>query len=200
MLKRLFLTLAAGIALTVANIAAADASPTDAVRGSVDSILTLLQNKELDQATRRKEMRKVINGRFDFRAMSQRTLATNWKKASKEQQQEFVQLFAQLIENTYIGRVEAYTDEKVDYPGEKVKGKKAVVETLILTASADIPINYKVYQKKNGEWWVYDVIIEGISLISNYRSSYQEIVKKEGFDGLIAKMKNKIKELESQPT
>jgi phospholipid transport system substrate-binding protein len=145
-------------------------------------------------------MRKVINGRFDFRAMSQRTLATNWKKASKEQQQEFVQLFAQLIENTYIGRVEAYTDEKVDFPGEKVKGKKAVVETLILTATADIPINYKVYQKKNGEWWVYDVIIEGISLISNYRSSYQEIVKKEGFDGLIAKMKNKIEELESQPT
>ena len=182
MLKRLFLILAAGITLTVANIASADASPTDTVRGSVDSILTLLQNKDLDQATRRKEMRKVINGRFDFRAMSQRTLATNWKKASKEQQQEFVQLFSQLIENTYIGRVEAYTDEKVDYPGEKVKGKKAVVETLILTASADIPINYKVYQK-NGEWWVYDVIIEGISLISNYRSSYQEIVKKEGFDG-----------------
>ena len=198
MLKRLFLILAAGITLTVANIASADASPTDTVRGSVDSILTLLQNKDLDQATRRKEMRKVINGRFDFRAMSQRTLATNWKKASKEQQQEFVQLFSQLIENTYIGRVEAYTDEKVDYPGEKVKGKKAVVETLILTATADIPINYKVYQK-NGEWWVYDVIIEGISLISNYRSSYQEIVKKEGIDGLIAKMKDKIKELESQP-
>ncbi|MDH3830781.1 MAG: ABC transporter substrate-binding protein, partial [Gammaproteobacteria bacterium] len=85
-----------------------------------------------------------------------------------------------------------------DYPGEKVKGKKAVVETLILTASADIPVNYKVY-KKNDKWWVYDVIIEGISLISNYRSSYQEIVKKEGFDGLIAKMKAKIKELENQP-
>ena len=200
MLKRLFLILAAGITLATATIASADMSPTDSIRGSVDNILTLLQNKELDHATRREEMRKVINGRFDFRAMSQRTLATNWKKASKEQQQEFVQLFSQLIVNTYIGRVEAYTDEKVDYPGEKVKGKKAVVETLILTASADIPINYKVYQKKNGEWWVYDVIIEGISLISNYRSSYQEIVKKEGFDGLIAKMKNKIKELESQPT
>jgi len=199
MLKRLFLILAAGITLATATIASADMSPTDSIRGSVDNILTLLQNKELDHATRREEMRKVINGRFDFRAMSQRTLATNWKKASREQQQEFVQLFSQLIENTYIGRVEAYTDEKVDYPGEKVKGKKAVVETLILTASADIPINYKVYQKKNGEWWVYDVIIEGISLISNYRSSYQEIVKKEGFDGLIAKMKDKIKELANQP-
>jgi phospholipid transport system substrate-binding protein len=190
----------AGIMLAAAHGASADMSPTDSIRGSVDSILALLKNKEMDQATRRKEMRKVINGRFDFRAMSQRTLATNWKKASSEQKQEFVQLFAQLIENTYIGRIEAYTNEKVDYPGEKVKGKKAVVETLILTASADIPINYKVYRKKNGEWWVYDVIIEGISLISNYRSSYQEIVSKEGFDGLIAKMKDKIKELESQPT
>ena len=200
MLKRLFLIMTAGIMLAAAHGTSADMSPTDSIRTSVDSILALLQNKELDQATRRDEMRKVINGRFDFRAMSQRTLATNWKKASSEQKQEFVQLFAQLIENTYIGRIEAYTDEKVDFPGEKVKGKKAVVETLILTASADIPINYKVYRKKNGEWWVYDVIIEGISLISNYRSSYQEIVSKEGFDGLIAKMKDKIKELQSQPT
>jgi phospholipid transport system substrate-binding protein len=199
MLKRLFLILAFGITLATANIVSADISPTDSIRGAVDGILTLLQNKELDQATRRKEMRKVINARFDFRAMSQRTLATNWKKASTEQKQEFVTLFSQLIENTYIGRVEAYTDEKVDYPGEKVKGKKAVVKTLILTASADIPINYKVYQKKDGEWWVYDVIIEGISLISNYRSSYQDIVSKEGLDGLLAKMRSKIKELEIQP-
>jgi phospholipid transport system substrate-binding protein len=198
MLKRLFIILAAGIALTAATIASADSTPTDAIRSSVDSILTLLQDKELDQTTRRGKIRKVINARFDFRAMSQRTLATNWKKASDEQQKEFVQLFSKLIENTYIGRVEAYTDEKVDYPGEKVKGKKAVVETLILTASADIPVNYKVYLKKDN-WWVYDVIIEGISLISNYRSSYQEIVKKDGFDGLIVKMKAKIKELETQP-
>jgi len=199
MLKRLFLILAFGITLAAANIASADISPTDSIRGSVDGILTLLQNKQLDKVTRRKEMRKVINERFDFRAMSQSTLATNWKKASEDQQQEFVTLFSQLIENTYIGRVEAYTDEKVDYPGEKIQGKKAVVETLILTDSADIPINYKVYQKKNGEWWVYDVIIEGISLISNYRSSYKDIVSKEGLDGLLAKMRDKIKELETQP-
>lgn len=199
MLKRLFLMLAFAMTLAAVNIASADISPTDSIRGSVDGILTLLQNKELDQTTRRKEMRKVINGRFDFHAMSQSTLATNWKKASKEQQEEFVTLFSQLIENTYIGRVEAYTDEKVDYPGEKVKGNKAVVATLILTASADIPIDYKVYQKKNGEWWVYDVIIEGISLISNYRSSYQDIVSKEGLDGLLTKMRDKIKELETRP-
>jgi phospholipid transport system substrate-binding protein len=198
MFKQLFLTLTAGMLLAMTSLATAGASPTESVRVSVDSILALLQDKEMDKTTRREKIGEVISERFDFRAMSQRTLATNWKSTSKEQRQEFVQLFSKLIENTYIGRVEAYTDEKVDYPGEKVKGKKAVVETLILTASADIPVNYKVYQK-NDKWWVYDVVIEGISLISNYRSSYQEIVKKEGFDGLIAKMKAKIKELESQP-
>ena len=198
MLKRLFLILIASITLAAATITSADTSPTDAIRTSVEGILTLLRDKDLDQATRRGKIREIINARFDFRAMSQRTLATNWKKASNEQKQEFVQLFSKLIENTYIGRVESYTDEKVDFPGEKVKGKKAVVETLILTANADIPVNYKVYQK-SGEWRVYDVIIEGISLISNYRSSYQEIVKKDGVDGLIMKMKTKVKELESQP-
>ena len=198
MLTRLFLILITSITLAAATVTSADTSPTDAIRTSVEGILTLLRDKDLDPATRREKIREIINARFDFRAMSQRTLATNWKKASNEQKQEFIQLFSQLIENTYIGRVESYTDEKVDFPGEKIKGKKAVVETLILAANADIPVNYKVYLK-NGEWRVYDVIIEGISLISNYRSSYQEIVKKDGFDGLIIKMKTKVKELESQP-
>ena len=198
MLKRLFLILTAGTLLATASLVAAGASPTDSIRTSVDGVLALLQNKEMDDATRREKIGEVISERFDFRAMSQRTLATNWKSASEEQRKEFVQLFSTLIENTYIGRVEAYTNEKVDFPGEKVKGKKAVVETLILTANADIPVDYKVYMK-NDKWWVYDVVIEGISLISNYRSSYQEIVKKEGFDGLITKMKDKIRELENQP-
>jgi len=199
MLKRIFLLLVVGITMTTATIVSAEASPTEAIRNSVENILDVLRDKELDQDTRRKKIREAINIRFDFRAMSQRTLATNWKKASDDERQQFIELFSQLIENTYIGRVEAYTDEKVDYPGEKVKGKKAVVETLILTDTADIPVNYKVYLK-DGKWLVYDVVIEGISLISNYRSSYQEIVKSEGFDGLLTKMQDKIKELESAPS
>jgi phospholipid transport system substrate-binding protein len=199
MLKRIFLLLVVGITMATATIVSAEASPTEAIRTSVESILDVLRDKELDRDTRRKKIRDAINTRFDFRAMSQRTLATNWKKASADERKKFVELFSKLIESTYIGRVEAYTDEKVDFPGEKVKGKKAVVETLILTDTADIPINYKVYLK-DGEWLVYDVVIEGISLISNYRSSYQEIVKNEGFDGLLAKMQDKIKQLESAPS
>ena len=199
MLKRMFLMLVISITMAATSIVSAEMSPTDSIRNSVESILDILRDKGLDQETRRGKIRAAINTRFDFRAMSQRTLATNWKKASDDEKKRFVGLFSQLIESTYIGRVEAYTDEKVDYPGEKIKGKKAVVETLILTDTADIPVNYKVYLKK-GKWWVYDVVIEGISLISNYRSSYQEIVKNEGFDGLLAKMQDKINELQSAPS
>lgn len=196
MLNRLlkFLMMAVALSFTSASLAAS--SPTDDVRTSVEAILVILQNGELDVQQKRADISKIINKRFDFRAMSQRTLATNWKKTSDEEKKQFTALFSQLIESSYVGKIEAYTNEKVEYPGEKVKGKKAVVETLILTSSADIPVNYKLYQKGD-QWLVYDVIIEGISLISNYRSSYQEIMKDEGFDGLLNRMQAKIDELSS---
>jgi phospholipid transport system substrate-binding protein len=198
MLKRILAGLIAGLALAVIIPAGAENSATEAVRTSVDAILETLNNEQLDKVAKREQMRLTIKKRFDFRAMSQRTLATNWKKASDDERQQFIDLFSQLIENSYVGKIESYTDEKVEYPGEKIKGKKAVVDTLIITASADIPVNYKLYLK-GGEWWVYDVIIEGVSLINNYRSSYQEIVKKEGFDGLLVKMQSKIDEINSEP-
>jgi len=198
MLNRLLKFLMMAVALSFTHAALAASSPTEDVRTSVDAILVILQNGELDVQQKRADISKIINKRFDFRAMSQRTLATNWKKTSDEEKKQFTALFSQLIESSYVGKIEAYTNEKVEYPGEKVKGKKAVVETLILTSSADIPVNYKLYQKGD-QWLVYDVIIEGISLISNYRSSYQEIVKKDGFDGLLARMEEKIRELRSKP-
>ena len=196
MLNRLLKLFVMAVALSFTHAALAASSPTEDVRSSVDAILVILQNSELDVQQKRAEISKIINKRFDFRAMSQRTLATNWKKTSDEEKKQFTALFSQLIESSYVGKIEAYTNEKVEYPGEKVKGKKAVVETLILTSSADIPVNYRLYQKGD-QWLVYDVIIEGVSLISNYRSSYQEIMKDEGFDGLLNKMQAKIDELSS---
>ncbi|MGD2137062.1 MAG: ABC transporter substrate-binding protein [Gammaproteobacteria bacterium] len=198
MLKRLFPILVAGLMSMLAMPGLAEDSPQDTVQTSVGAILDLLKDDTMEKETRRLKIRAIINERFDFRAMSQRTLATNWKKASDEEKEQFVGLFSQLIENTYIGKIESYTNEKVEYPGETVKGRKAVVETLIITSSADIPVDYRLYEK-DGKWLVYDVIIEGVSLISNYRSSYREIVSKEGFDGLLARMQDKIRELESQP-
>lgn len=199
MLKRIPHILVLGCLLALAIQANAGQTPIQTVQTAVDGILGILTNETLDKEEKRSKMREIINQRFDFRAMSQRTLATNWKKASRDEQQQFVGLFAQLIQSSYIGKVEAYTSEKVEYPGEKIKGKRAVVDTMIITSSTEIPVNYKVYLK-NDEWRVYDVVIEGVSLISSYRSTYQEIVKKDGFPGLFVKMEAKLKELENQPS
>ena len=196
MLKRYFMILTLGLSLAFAPVVSAENSAIDAIRTTVGAILDTLKNDSLDKAGKRSAMETEIDKRFDFRAMAQRTLATNWKKASDAEKQEFTDLFGQLIQSSYVGKLEAYTNETVEYVTEKIKGRKALVETLIITASAEIPINYKLYSK-DGNWLVYDVVIEGVSLISNYRSSYQTIVKKEGFDGLMAKMKAKIKELEA---
>jgi phospholipid transport system substrate-binding protein len=198
MLKRYSMPILFGLMLTLASNAFAASSATESVRTSVDAILGILKDAGLDKPAKRDKIRGVIAERFDFRAMSQRTLATNWRKASKEEQQQFIELFSELIQNTYIGRVEAYTNEEVKYPGEKVTDDRAVVDTLIVTSSKEIPVTYRLYLKGD-RWLVYDVNIEGVSLISNYRNSYQEIVKREGFTGLLAKMEEKVKELANAP-
>jgi phospholipid transport system substrate-binding protein len=202
MVKRFFLPiLLFGFMMAQAGstLAAAGDSATESVRASVDAIIAILKDPGLDKPTRRGKIRSVIARRFDFRAMSQRTLAVNWKKASTEEQRQFVDLFAELIQDSYIGRIEAYTNETVKYPGEKIAKNRAVVDTLIVTSSAEIPVSYKLY-RKGGRWLVYDVTVEGVSLISNYRTSYHEIVKREGFAGLLARMEEKIRELADQPS
>ena len=198
MIKNMLMLLTLGTMIAFPLGGNAETSPSQIVEESVNEILDLLRDQTLDQTDRRAKIRATIKTRFDFEAMSQRTLATNWRKATEQEREQFIDLFSQLIENTYIGKIEAYTDEKIEYPGEKIKGSKAIVETLIIAASADIPVDYRLY-KKGDTWLVYDVIIEGVSLVSNYRSSYQEIVKKEGFNGLLAKMQEKLDELRSAP-
>ena len=148
MLKRVILTLMIGFTLAFTVTSFAGKSPTDDVRTSVDAILALLKNEQLSHEDKRTQMSSLINERFDFRAMSQRTLATNWKNTTDEEKAKFVELFSKLIENSYVGKIESYTNERVDYPGEKVNGRKAVVETLIITSSADIPVDYRLYQKR----------------------------------------------------
>ncbi|NIO17241.1 MAG: ABC transporter substrate-binding protein [Deltaproteobacteria bacterium] len=168
--------------------------PTDQVRETVDRVIELLKDKEMDSGKRRQMLSSLIRKRFEFRIMSQQVLATNWKKANPDERDRFVTLFSDLLENTYMERIEAYTDEKVEYVNEKVRDDRAIVETIIVTKTADIPIRYKLVMKGD-EWLVYDVVIEEVSLIRNYRSSYREIVMKDGIEGLLARMEEKVKEM-----
>jgi len=166
-------------------------SPTERVRGAVTNILTVLKNKNLDRDTKWSEIGRVIDEGFDFRSMSQSVLATHWRTASPEEKRQFVEYFSQYLEATYRDKIEAYTNQRVEYINESVRNDRAVVDTLILTDSTQIPVTYKLKLNKEG-WFAYDVVIEGVSLVNNYRSTFSAIIKSEGMDGLLTDLQGRI--------
>jgi len=192
------LVLMAGVAGWSAAVSAQATSAQAQIKDTVDQILATLSDKSVDGAARRSKITGLIRDRFDFRTMAQMTLATNWKKATEAQRNRFIELFSQLLEETYTGRIEAYTDEKVNFVAEKVKGDKAMVDTRIVTKTVEIPIDYKLVLQDN-TWLIYDVVIEEVSLVRSYRSNYADIVQKEGMDGLLMKMQEKLSEIRSAP-
>ncbi len=182
---------------TSIEVTVAGPRPADQVKITVEAVLEVLRDDSLDPESRRTKIRKLVNARFDYREMSKRTLAKNWAKANDEEKESFVELFSQLLEWSYIGRIEAYSNEMVMYQKEIIKGDRAQVNTIIVSGSTDIPIDYRL-MKKGDDWFVYDVIIERVSLIRNYRSNYQSIIKNEGMSGLLAKMEQKVEELKAK--
>jgi len=166
-------------------------SPTDRVKNSIGQVILILKIPGLDRETRWQQIAKVLRKGFDFRSMSQSVLATQWKKASPEEQERFTEFFSQYLEDTYRTKIEGYTDQEILYKDEIIRGNRAVVETVIVTSSTEIPINYKL-RNNDGEWYAYDVVIEGISLVSNYRNTFAAIVKNEGMEGLISDIQRRI--------
>lgn len=171
--------------------------PQDQLKATIDTILETLRDSSIDRTAKRAKITDVISARFNYEGMSQRTLAVNWKKTNDEQRKRFVDLFSQLLQESYLGRIEAYTNEKVQFASEKIKGNRAIVDTYILTSTVDIPISYKLEQKDN-DWLVYDVVIEEVSLVRSYNSTYKDIIMKSGIDGLLEDMEAKLNEMRSK--
>ncbi|CAN2039856.1 phospholipid transport system substrate-binding protein [Candidatus Magnetomoraceae bacterium gMMP-15] len=172
--------------------------PMDVIKDAVSKIINILHdpiyNDSADHDDQKKRVWSVINEVFNFSEMAKRTLGKGWKKLNIKQRDEFTDLFAILLAKTYLARVETYSNEKVIYISEKMVGSnKAAVKTKVTSASLDIPINYKMLNK-NG-WKIYDVNIEGVSLVRNYRSQFRSILMKEGFNGLIEKLKKKTEDM-----
>ena len=171
--------------------ALATPSPMTRVQETVDAVLEVLRDAERDVETKKRDIRAVIGQRFDYRAMAQSTLAQNWRTASEQEQARFVTLYSKLLEDTYLVMVEEYTNERVDYRNENVRNERtAQVDTVILASGKEIPVSYRT-RLKDGDWYIYDVVIEGVSLISNYRSTYQAIVRRDGMAGLLAQLEEK---------
>ncbi|MBI5618089.1 MAG: ABC transporter substrate-binding protein [Gammaproteobacteria bacterium] len=181
----------AGLIMAAALAVAAAAAPTEAVRTTTDRILGVLKSPQGSRAQKWKDIGAIIDSRFDFRSMSQSILATNWRTATPAEKKQFVDFFSQYLEDTYRTKIEAYTNQRIEYVKESVQGDRAVVETLIVTDTAKIPVTYKL-KLNDGEWFGYDVVIEGVSLINTYRDMFNAIIKAEGMDGLFSDMQRSI--------
>jgi len=178
--------------LSVCSVyAVGSATPTERVRGAITEILSVLKNKNLDRDEKWNEVGRVIAEGFDFRSMSQSILATNWRTATPEEKHRFVVFFSQYLEATYREKIETYSNQRVEYMNETVRKDRAVVDTIIRTDSTQIPVSYKLKLNDDG-WYAYDVVIEGVSLVNNYRSTFNAIIKSEGIEGLLTDLQGRI--------
>lgn len=173
-------------------------TPLGTVQVNVNKVLEVLRDPALKAETAKKvkkeKLRAIYEQMFDEIELAKRTLARNWNALDQPQRREFVHLFRQVLEKAYIDKILSYTNEKVVFDKETVLAEnQAEVQTRIVTASKEIPISYRVI-KKDGTWKVYDVIIEGVSLVQNYRTQFSEILAKNSPEELLEILRKKVKE------
>ena len=185
------------IHLSVVSVCFAGSEITSQLKGTIEKVIKIIQDEALknDKQARRAALRKTIAERFNYRQMVMRSLAKNWDVRSDQERQEFIALFKSLLENSYANKLEAYKDEEINYLDEMIKGKYALVKTEVVRKSSTIGVDYKLIQE-NGNWKVYDFVIEGVSMIRNYRSQFTKIIRRDSYEVLVQKLTDKINELE----
>jgi phospholipid transport system substrate-binding protein len=192
MRTRLFVGVAAMIA-AASPVAAGE--PTDALKQRVDRVVTILAQP----GDHRSELRRIAEDIFDFEEMSRRALGPHWNARTPEERREFVPLFTDLLERTYIGRIESGRGGTVHYVGETTDGDEATVRTRVVTAkSAEIPIDYRM-RRKDGRWRVYDVNIEGVSLVNNYRSQFNTVIRSSSYGALVERLRSREPDAAASP-
>lgn len=170
--------------------------PLETVKGHVTRVLEVLRNPALKGESGRKakkeEIRSISEEMFDFTQLSRRSLGKNWNNFGPDQQKEFIKLYKSLLKDVYADKITSYTDEKVIFEKEITLSEKTVeVQTTIATKTSDVPINYRVIEK-DGQWKVYDVVIEGVSLVSNYRTQFREILANKTPEALLETLRKKV--------
>ncbi|MCJ7682894.1 MAG: ABC transporter substrate-binding protein [Desulfobacteraceae bacterium] len=170
--------------------------PTEDVRNTTDKLIAIVSNpamKTSDMAAERaRRIREAVDERFDWREMSKRALARHWEKRSDREKEDFIDLFGKLLERTYLDKVEGYSGEKVLDVGERVDGKYGIVVVKIVTKKdTEILVKYKL-KNKGSEWLVYDISIEGVSLVNNYRKQFNSIMTRSSYEDLVKKLRTKV--------
>jgi phospholipid transport system substrate-binding protein len=173
---------------------------TEAVRSTIDEVLKVLDDKDLKKPARAEERRKllekIVGGRFDYQEMSRRSLGAPWNQLTDKDKQEFVDLFRTLLTNTYADRVENYSGEGVHYLNERTEKDYAEVRTKILSGKTEIPMDYRL-MNKNSDWHVYDVVVDGVSLVNNYRGQFSKILRTSSYPELVDQLRKKSDKIKS---
>jgi phospholipid transport system substrate-binding protein len=185
------------LSLTAAPASRAAEQPLDIAKSVIERALEILRNQDLSKQERRRQVKEIVDRRFDYREMAKRSLGATWRTLSKAQQDDFVRLFAELLEASYSDKIEKYAvNVRVDYVGQSVDGDYAEVRTLVIRPNDKIPISYRLLNESGG-WMVYDVTIEGVSLVSNYRSQFSQIIHESSYGELVRRLRTKVHELQA---
>jgi phospholipid transport system substrate-binding protein len=173
--------------------------PADQLKEAIDRVVKTLEDPALKGAgktvDRRQAVRKIATDIFDFPEMAKRSLGRHWQTLSEQDRKEFVALFTDLLERSYIARIESYGGERIAYSNERVEGDAANVSTKIVTKNGtEVPVDYRML-KRGDRWLVYDVNIEGVSLINNYRTQFNKIIQTSSYADLVNRMRTKQGEL-----
>lgn len=184
--------------LMVAGALAAPAgTPRETVQAAVDRVIEVLHESggdrfDRDYPRRRAEIRRIAHELFDFDDMARRALSRHWIQRSPQERAEFVGLFTDLLERSYIGKIEAYSGEKIVYLGEAIDGSYATVRSRVTTPKrrTDTALDYRLHQTE-GRWKVYDVLIDGVSFVSTYRSEFNRIIRLSSYSSLVDQMRKR---------
>jgi phospholipid transport system substrate-binding protein len=196
--RRRILYDAVGIVLSwlvaLAAVPQGSESPTEAVRGTVTRVISILEDPALKDPAklipRRLMLEEVIAGRFDYTEMSKRALAADWTPLTETQRTEFVELFKRFLSDRYAEKIEGYSGEQVRYLLERIEGTYAEVRTELRSDKTDIPMDYRLFLKE-GRWHAYDIIVDGVSLVKNYRSQFQKIIRESSYEELVNKLRDR---------
>jgi len=171
---------------------------TEDVKDTIDKVIEIVGREDLknNKEARREALREVIDQRFNYHQMVRRALAKNWKGRSDQERREFTGLFKKLLENSYASKLESYSDETINFTDEVIKGKYALVKTKVVRKASTIAVDYKLING-NGVWKIYDFVIEGVSMVRNYRSQFSKIIRKDSYEGLVRKLTDKVNDLEN---
>jgi phospholipid transport system substrate-binding protein len=178
---------------------AAAGIPTDHLRGATDRVLKILQDPDFKgpekAEARRKAIRSVADEVFDWQETGKRALARHWQPLSPEQRTEFATLFADLVERSYLAKIEAFSGERIVYAGDHVDGDQATVRTKLVTkANTEVPLEYRM-TRQGERWRVHDVVIEGVSLVATYRSQFNRIITQSSYEELTKRLRSKQQEV-----